>query len=39
MNIFEATSFYGDTSWLREIAANLLSENGFAMWVQLELFS
>lgn len=39
MNIFEATSFYGDTSYLREIATNLLSENGFAMWVQLELFS
>lgn len=39
MNIFEATSFYGDTSWLREFSQELLSENGFAMWVQLELFS
>jgi len=39
MTIFEATSFYGDTSWLREISQKLLSEKGFAMWVQLELFS
>ena len=37
MNLIEAAFFYGDYSLLP--TEKLLSENGFAMWVQLELFS
>ena len=39
MNEFEAAFFYGDYRVLRELARELLSENGQAMWVQEELFS
>ena len=39
MTEFEAAFFSGDFSSLRDLTTNLLSENGFAMWVQQELFS
>ena len=39
MNEFEAAFFHGDFSSLRELAREILSENGQAMWVQQELFS
>lgn len=38
MTEIEAAFFYGDFSSLRELIAEMLSENGEAMWVQLKLF-
>ena len=39
MTEFEAAFFTGDFSYLRSLTTKLLAENGYGMWVQLELFS
>ena len=38
MSEFEAAFFTGDFRSLRNFTTRLLSENGYSMWVQLELF-
>lgn len=39
MTEFEAASFYGDNTNLRELMRKIMSEIDQTMWVQLELFS
>jgi hypothetical protein len=38
MTEFEAAFFTGDFRNLRSLTTQLLSEKGYSMWVQLELF-
>ena len=39
MTEFEAASFYGDYTILRDLMREIMFENDQAMWVQLELFT